>query len=221
MLSTNEEYLCEMCNDEKKLVFISENYCMKCGKPVEEGAEYCSDCEGKKTPFLYGRAALLYNSSMRESMVRFKYYGRREYAAFYGEMLYRCFGDWIRRTAPDAFIPVPVHKERYRRRGYNQAQLIAEELAKYCDVSVVTDYLVRTKNTLPQKELSDRERFANLCRAFSVRDSGAELYKNLKCVIIIDDIYTTGSTVRACSQVLKEYGIREIFFLSVCIGKGF
>lgn len=221
VLSTKEEYLCEMCNAGEKPVFVSENYCMKCGKPVEEGIEYCSDCEGREMPFLYGRAAFLYDSRMKESMMRFKYYGRREYAAFYGKMLYRCFGEWIEKIAPDALIPVPVHKERYRRRGYNQAQLVAEELAKYCGVSVVTDYLIRIKNTLSQKELSGRERFANLCRAFSVTDDAPELYKSLKCVIIIDDIYTTGSTVRACSQVLKEQGIRDIFFLSVCIGKGF
>ena len=194
---------------------------MKCGKPIESDEEYCQDCMGKETFFQYGYAVFLYDSRMKESVARFKYHARKEYAKFYGYAMYERFGDWIGRIAPDALIPVPIHRERYRKRGYNQAELIAVELGKRCGIPVISDYLVRTKNTLPQKELSDKERFANLCRAFSVRNEVQELYKNLKCVIIIDDIYTTGSTISACSQMLCERGIRSIYFLSVCIGKGY
>lgn len=219
VLTVGKQYLCRECVGT--LPYIEGAYCMKCGKPVEEGKEYCMDCAGKERRFICGRAVFLYDDRMRESMSRFKYHARREYAEFFGMVLYQCFGNWIENISPDALIPVPVHRERYRKRGYNQAELLALELGKRCGVQVLTDYLVRTKNTLPQKELSDKERFANLCCAFSVSKKAQELYKKLKCVIIIDDIYTTGNTISACSQILGEQGIRSIYFLCVCIGKGF
>ena len=84
---------------------------------------------------------------------------------------------------------------------------------------VVSDYLVRTKNTLPQKELSDRERYVNLCRAFSIRTETQELYNAMKCVILIDDIYTTGSTIEACAQTLSRQGVYKIYFLCISIGQ--
>lgn len=194
---------------------------MKCGKPVEEEEEYCLDCQGKDTSFLYGRALFRYNQPMRGSMARFKYHGRQEYAPFYAKELYKQFGKWLIQLAPDALIPVPIHDKRRRKRGYNQAELVAEELGKLCRIEVIKDYLVRSKNTKPQKGLSDRERIANLQAAFSVGSVAQELYNKLKCVIIIDDIYTTGSTVEACSRVLREQGVERVYFLCICIGQGF
>lgn len=209
--------MCSRCDGRAK--FITENYCMKCGKPVEGDAEYCPDCGKRETAFRYGRSVFLYDNLMQRSISRFKYHGRQEYAAFYAQAMYEQFHTWIRQTAPDALIPVPVHKERYRKRGYNQAELVAGELGRLCNVPVVSDYLVRTKNTLPQKELSGKERYVNLCDAFSIRSASQELYKALKCVILIDDIYTTGSTIEACARILSRYGVGEIYFLCISIGQ--
>lgn len=194
---------------------------MKCGRPVEEEMEYCLDCRGKETTFEYGHSVFLYDDLMKNSISRFKYHGRQEYAAFYAHAMYQRFHTWIEKLAPDAFIPVPIHKERYQRRGYNQAELVAAELSRLCGIPAVTDYLVRTKNTLPQKELSERERFVNLYQAFSVQTVSRELYKSLKCVIIIDDIYTTGSTVEACAKILSMHGVDRIYFLCISIGQRF
>jgi ComF family protein len=134
--------------------------------------------------------------------------------------MFKQYGDWIGQLMPDALIPVPVHKERYRKRGFNQAELVAKELGKYCKIPVISDFLIRVKNTLPQKELSDRERSDNLRHAFSVRNESQELSKLIDCVIIIDDIYTTGSTIEACTRTLQEVGVKKVYFLCVCIGQG-
>lgn len=217
VLSVKEEFLCHFC--EGGAEFITDDYCMKCGKPVEENAEYCPDCAGKETAFEYGRAVFLYGRQIRESISRFKYHGRQEYAAFYAHAMYQQFQSWIEGIAPDAFVPVPVHKERRRKRGYNQAELVANELGRLCGIQVVSDCLVRIENTVPQKELSGRERYANVNHAFCVRSETQELYKTLKCVIIIDDIYTTGSTMETCAQVLSRYGVRRIYFLCISIGQ--
>lgn len=217
VLLPKEKFLCRRC--EGRAAFITGDYCMKCGKPVEGDEEYCPDCSRKETTFQCGRSVFVYDSLMRGSITRFKYHGRQEYAGFYAHAMYQQFHVWMDQIAPDALIPVPVHKERYRKRGYNQAELVAVELSRLCGVPVVSDYLLRTKNTLPQKELSDRERYVNLCRAFSLRTETQELYKTMKCVILIDDIYTTGSTIEACAQILSRRGVCKIYFICISIGQ--
>ena len=124
---------------------------------------------------------------------------------------------WDEMIQPDMLLPVPVHKKRLQQRGYNQAELIAKELGVHARIPVVTDWLCRQENTLPQKELSAQERFQNLQGAFAVKE--AELYTNINCVIIIDDIYTTGSTIEACSQVMRKIGVQNIYFLCLCSGQ--
>lgn len=116
--------------------------------------------------------------------------------------------------------PVPVHPARYRRRGYNQAEILARHFGKLSGLPVGTEMIARIKDTRPQKELSAGERKRNLAGAFSVGRQVRELNQIPECVIIMDDIYTTGSTMEACSAVLKETGIRRIYFLCVCIGQG-
>jgi ComF family protein len=182
--------------------------------------EYCGDCKGRKTSFQYGYGLFVYNSLMQESVARFKYHGRQEYAYFYALELKRIYGEWLRQVSPAALIPVPVHPKRFQKRGYNQAELIARRLGKLTGIPVKTDLIFRQKDTLAQKELSEQERRQNLKDAFFVKKH-EELNLLKECVILIDDIYTTGSTIEECSRVLRQAGIQKIFFLCVCIGKGY
>lgn len=218
-LPVKEQFVCSACSD--LLEYTGENYCMKCGRPVKEGEEYCSACKEKKTFYQSGRSLFLYNAAIRESISRFKYYGRQEYAAFYAKAMYQTYGEWMKALRPDALIPVPIHRRRYRERGFNQAEILAKELGKYSEIPVLTEYLIRVKHTLPQKELSEKERLKNLHQAFSVRSGSQQLYKNLNCVIIIDDIYTTGSTIDMCASVLRKEGVGAIHFLCISTGQGF
>lgn len=219
VLASREEYLCKHCISLPR--FIGEDYCMKCGKPVKNEEEYCMDCKDKKTTYLYGRSTFVYDHFMRTSVSRFKYHGRQEYAKYYAHEMYQRFGAWMKAVKADALIPVPIHRERFRQRGFNQAESIAKELSRLSKIPVLSGFLMRIKNTLPQKELSEKERFQNLQQAFQVASCKEKLYKEMKCVIIIDDIYTTGSTIEACSQILRKWGIEKIYFLCVCIGQGY
>lgn len=221
VLKSGEKYnVCMSCAE--KIKYIKEPYCKKCGKPLEkEYEEYCGDCTGKATSFEYGRAVFSYNMYIRESISRFKYHGRKEYAEFYADRMYECCSDWIKKILPDALIPVPIHKKRYNKRGYNQSELIADKLGALCGTPVLSDYILRQKNTRPQKELTPVERENNLKNAFVITKKAKELYKAVNCVIIIDDIYTTGSTIEACSHILKENGVSTVYFLCVSIGMGF
>lgn len=215
VLKMKETEICAQCKDLPLL--IGEDFCMKCGKSVPQEQEYCEDCQSKKTTFLCGRSVFSYNRDLRRSIARFKYHGRQEYASYYGRMMYQVHKEWLQQVQPDMLLPVPVHKKRLQQRGYNQAELLAKELGRYANLPVVADLLIRQENTLPQKELSAQERLSNLQGAFVAKE--AELYTNVNCVIIVDDIYTTGSTIEACSQVMRKIGVQNIYFLCLCSGQ--
>lgn len=150
-------------------------------------------------------------------MYRFKDGGRREYAAFYAKESERLFGKWIEQKGVEVIVPVPVHKNKKRKRGYNQAEVYAKELGKLTHIPVDTKLLLRVIDTLPQKKLNDKERKKNLKKAFKIGRDGVQWKK----VLLVDDIYTTGSTADAASEILKEEGIENIYILSVTIGKGY
>lgn len=210
---------CKECIGKAELV--KSPFCMKCGKPLESSREFCMDCMKKETSFICGRAVFVYNKYMRKSLEEFKYHGRAGYAKYYAKKMFEAYKEWIESISPDALIPVPVHINRMLDRGYNQAGIIADILGELAGIQVIHDLLVRRKDTVPQKELTAKERKDNLYRAFDVVRETWELYQNVKCVIIIDDIYTTGSTIEECSYVLKCAHVESIYFLCTCIGKGY
>jgi Predicted amidophosphoribosyltransferases len=159
---------------------------------------------------------------MRRSIADFKYHNKKEYAKFYMEEMIRLFAAGIIKMNPDVIVPVPIHKSKYQERGYNQADILAKGIAKELGIEVLSQLLIRTKKTLPQKKLSDKERLRNLQEAFLFNKVAADRFKgDIKRVLLIDDIYTTGSTIEACTNVLKSEGISEVYFLVLCIGKGF
>ncbi len=127
------------------------------------------------------------------------------------------YEDLLRSWNPDALVPIPLHKTRKRKRGFNQAQLLAEKLGKRLEIPVEKRILERTKKTGPQKELNDVQRRANLKNAFQVRQNDVRL----KRIVLVDDIYTTGSTIDAAAAVLLEHGAEKVYFLTICIGRGF
>lgn len=198
-----------------KLELLTPPWCMKCGKKLTEETEYCADCRRKEHGFVQGRALYRYDSAAR-SIYRFKYSGRREYASFFGEQAAEYLGNFIRDVHPDALIPVPLHKKRRATRGYNQAELLAEEIGKRLDIPVAAKYVVREKNTAPLKYENPEERQNNLKKAFIIAQNDVKL----KRVMIIDDIYTTGSTMDEISSALKESGIEEIYFVALACGAG-
>ena len=208
------EKVCRKCKHQ--IVYIREPYCLKCGKQLgQEEKEYCSDCERIKHLYVQGTALYDYGS-MADSVFRFKYGGRAEYAAFYGRDLYEKKAEWLAGIRPDALVPVPVHSSRMRGRGYNQAYLIARELSRYCGIPVRNNLIGRTRRTKPLKNLSHEERQNNLKKAFKILKNDVKL----STIVIIDDIYTTGSTVDAMSRTFREAGVGQIYFMALAIGRG-
>ena len=209
------EPACRICRT--KLPLVRQPACRKCGKPLlEEEREYCQDCTRKHHWYRQGRAAFVYDELMRRSIAKFKYEGRREYAAFYAEEIVRSCGKEATLWQAQALVPIPLHLSRRRKRGFNQAELLAEELSRRMGIPVDKKVLVRTKHTKAQKQLNDQERMNNLKHAFSVRKGSIPS----KTIILVDDIYTTGSTVDEAARVLLENGAQTVYFLCICVGRG-
>ena len=213
--------ICIPCDE--KLELIVEPRCKKCSKPIElEQKECCSDCERKNYHFDCGYSLWVYDSVMKKSISDFKYCYKKEHAKYYIEKLIEVYGNTITKLAPDAIVPVPIHKSKYRERGYNQAEILAKGISRELNIPVLSHLLIRNKKTLPQKQLSDKERLRNLQEAFAINEIIADEHLNrLNKILIVDDIYTTGSTIEACTNVLIKHGIEHVYFITLCIGKGF
>ena len=206
--------ICPKC--VKELSPVKQPVCLRCGKEIDGGvAEYCPDCTKKKRTFERNFALLNYDGVASRSMSAVKYRGRREYLDFYGQAVCLRYGRAIRRASPDVIVPVPVHPSRKRQRGFNQAELLAERIGRRLEIPVCAKGLRRVKKTLPQKQLNQEERLRNLQRAFVP----GRLPKGVRTVLLVDDIYTTGSTMEACGQALKTMGVEKVYGVTLCIGR--
>ena len=204
--------LCEEC--KANIRYISDNYCFKCGKAmtgVEE--EFCDDCKKYNHSFRKGRALFEYDV-VRESIYRYKYNKRAEYAEFYAKEIVEKLGDEIRGYKAQALVPIPLYRWKEKKRGYNQANLIAVEMSKLLNIPVYSDLIVRSKNTTPLKNLNRDDRQNNLKKAFKMKVNVVKL----NTIILIDDIYTTGSTIDEVAKEFLEVGVQKIYFITVAIG---
>ena len=187
---------------------------MRCGKGLsKQETEYCHDCGKYKHMFVRGRSLYRYYS-VAGALFRFKYQGRQEYADFFGEELYRYLGRDILAMKPDAIVPVPLHKSRLKERGYNQAALLGKALAKRCGIPFREDLVIRAKKTVQQKQLSRIERQNNLKKAFKLSGNSVKL----NTLLLVDDIYTTGSTVDALAEVLLRGGVKQVYVVTLAAG---
>lgn len=208
--------VCPECRN--KLPYVRTPSCMKCGKELEcEEQEYCEDCRRIPKHYVRGYPVFNYTESIQKGVMAFKYHNRREYAEFYGEEIWNRFEPDFQRIRLDGILPVPLHWRKQRSRGYNQAELLAQYLSRQMQVPMYSGLLVRRIYTTPQKELNDRERLNNLKKAFLFHKNDVKLNR----ILLVDDIYTTGATIEACAEVLRQAGIEQVYYTSICIGKSF
>jgi ComF family protein len=201
----------------RRLNFVGSPCCIRCGREIDDvEAEYCNDCGTRSRSYIKGFPAVEYDAEITPCMMAFKYGGKSGYADFLASLIIKRQGQAILDIAPDVLIPVPVHRERLKKRGYNQAELLAKSLSTYLGIPYDSKLLIREKNTRALKALNGEEREQNLKNAFNSASKSVEYSR----VLLVDDIYTTGATIEGCTCVLKKLGLQEIFYTSVCIGKG-
>lgn len=191
-----------------------EPLCKKCGRPVKTEEEYCQDCRREQHYFSEGRSIFSYGEMWRQSLVRFKYYGCREYGDFYAKVMSIYGKKYLERWRPQLIVPVPLHPRKKRNRGFNQAAYLAERLSGFCGIPWREDVVRKVRNTRSQKKLNAAKRRQNLKNAYQVTADITGL-----SVLVVDDVYTTGSTMDAMAQCLLEAGAKEVYFLTVCAGR--
>ena len=143
--------------------------------------------------------------------------GRQEYGDFFGEEMARLLGDFIGRVRPDVIVPVPLYRGKLRKRGYNQAACLARALGRSLELPVDEKLVKRVRNTAPMKHLNPTERQNNLKKAFIIGRNDVKLYDR---IILVDDIYTTGTTLDEIAALLKEHGVSKVYCVTLACGSG-
>lgn len=199
----------------RKLKLQTPPWCIKCGKKLLMENDICDDCREANHVFIRGRSLYSYKE-IAESIYRFKYSGRQEYAEYYAEEIVKYLGDFIKSVKPDALVPVPLHRKRLAKRGYNQASVLSKQISKLIKIPTNDHFVIRKKNTKALKILAPSERQKNLQNAFIVRQNSVKL----NTIIIIDDIYTTGATIDEIGRTLLRAGAKDVYFVTLASGQG-
>ncbi len=187
-------------------------FCRVCGHPFDPGAFHdalCADCREAKSNFDCARAAFLFEGAPRLAIHRFKYNGKSALGERLAPFLHRVLerDETLRDLRFDYIAPVPLHARRERKRGFNQSEVLARALAPSINVAFA-HALVRTRPTTPQVGLRAKERVNNVRGAFSVAPK-FELPTGA-FVLLVDDVFTTGATLRECAKVLRRAGAATV-----------
>ena len=182
----------------------------------DETKEYCRDCERRKSNYEQGRSLWVHIPPVSNSIYRLKYHNKRYYAEIFGKELADEFEFQIQRWGIEAIIPIPLHRSKIRKRGYNQTELLAKQLSECIGIPMEKDVLYRIKKTRPLKEMDGEQRHRNLQGAFAV----SKAWNPCQNILLIDDIYTTGSTIERAAGILKKAGVENVYFLTLSIGQG-
>lgn len=225
-------YLCEDCI--ATLEISQHQFCL-CKKPKLTQKGKCPSCQAKKLSGLY--SALPYQNLLVKHLIqKFKYEPFiKELAKPLSSLIINHF-QLVEKPLTDfsnfVLIPVPLHKKKLKWRGFNQAEEIGKELAKnmrsiqgsaeqneagscFLSLKLLNNVLIKTKETLPQVELPDKEKEENIKGVFLVKNENK--IKGRK-ILLVDDVYTTGSTVEECARILKEAGAKEVWGIVVARG---
>lgn len=211
----SERGICVVC--DKAYEKLYGDICSICGKPlIDITNDRCHDCRKTEHSYICGRSMWVYEDEVQSSIQKFKYDEFKEMGLQFAKELSRYYNS-INIGDIDMIVSVPLHEQRLKTRGYNQARVIAYHFSNLVGIELMDDdALIRVQNTEAQKQLNDKERVVNLEKAFL---SNGDSVKGKK-ILLIDDIYTTGATINACAKALLYNGAKEIYYLALAIGRG-
>lgn len=207
--------LCDMC--VRSLKWANGRSCQRCGKILQDSyaPDLCTDCLEEEHIFKKGYTCVEYTAAERDIIHNFKYKDKAYLGRKLAEILYDRIE--VEELEPDVVIPVPMHIKKQRIRGYNQADVMACSLAKLMGVPYEGKALIRIIETKPMSSLGALERKSNIQHAFVIRDNKKSELAG-KRVLLVDDVYTTGSTADSCASVLLAAGAEEVFVITFASG---
>ncbi len=214
ILQDPSRMICPKC--EKLRRPIGEPRCKKCGKALFRAEEeYCRDCRGRAHYFEEGVGIFSYDASAHRSLLLYKQQGRREYGEYYAKAAVFYGKGYLERWRPQLILPVPMHPVDQRRRGFHQGEDLAVQIGRESGIPVRGDLIKKVKRTSAQKKLGAAERRKNLEGAFLGKAGRWPVER----VLLVDDVYTTGSTMDAMAKEIQTHGVSRIFFLTIFIGQ--
>lgn len=200
--SSPTDGFCETC---KGALTVIDAYCDVCGQMMQKG--YACECEGHDFVFVKNRSVFVYDAIMSDVIHAFKYGNHPAHGKVLGKIMasrFNCYFEHI-----DLIMPTPMYRAKERLRGFNQAALLAREIALHTGITYDNKSLIRVRDTTAQSGLSAAEREANLSNAFKwVGKPGSIAGKN---ILLVDDIMTTGSTLNECATALLREGCLGIY----------
>jgi ComF family protein len=208
LVRPGERVVCRDCLDGLKMT--PSPFCLCCGRFFDGSGEshLCAACLEKRPSFVRHRSVARYEGVVKDIILAYKYRGFEVLAGALGDFIIRNLGReddlW---SGLEAIIPVPLHPAKERKRGFNQARLLARRLSQRTGIPIVNRRLVKVRATPAQTSLDARDREINLRGAFRVRKLAGLAGK---AVLLVDDVYTTGSTLRECSRALRRAGVKEV-----------
>ncbi|WP_420548710.1 double zinc ribbon domain-containing protein [Curvivirga sp.] len=209
-----------ICSDcWSQISFIAQPICFCCGYPFENitgisNHSYCAACLAQKPKFHMARAAVTYNDLSRDLLLKFKHGDQQHIAPLFTRWLNMASLHFPDDIKFDYVIPVPLHSRRLIKRRFNQAALLAKAFAKQNDLIYAANLLQRIKQTETQGHLTPKARRRNLHGAFRVSKKFQQSLQD-RTVLVIDDVYTTGSTVEEAAKILRKNGAKEVYILTV------
>lgn len=216
---------------ERLLRLLYPVKCIICDAVLrEDSAVYlCSECHGvlpchgngfrklREIPYCDSAfAAFKYSDGIDTAIQSMKFKHQPLLAGTLAYLLYERMMESNITSEFDAIIPVPMHPRKKRERGYNQSQLIANELSLYLGIPVLDEVLIKNRYTRPQSQLGREERIRNLDGAFSVKTANKIINKK---ILLVDDVVTTGTTINNCAKILYERGASALFASVIAIAE--
>lgn len=211
-------HLCADCRG--RITAIRSPLCLICGTPfaTEAGIDHtCGACLQHPPHFASARAAALFDGPLKELIHLFKYTGKVQIRRPLALLTAAQLAPFVQKIAPDCLVPVPLHPRKLRERGFNQAVLLGQLLARQWQLPVSINNLRRIRWTEPQITLSADQRRLNVQGAFAVHDPTAFARKRL---LLLDDVYTTGNTVAECAKSLKRAGATAVHVVTIARATG-
>ncbi|MCK9229389.1 MAG: ComF family protein [Syntrophales bacterium] len=199
----------------RRITLTGEPLCPLCGTPfagTDHTSRLCGECIRKPPPYSRARTIGAFNGPLLEAIHLFKYRNHLPAGERLGSLMARWSYDTLSIADYDRIIPVPLHAAKLKERGFNQSLVLARRIARFSAVPVDALSLQKIAPGHPQVGLGRDRRRENVRGTFALR-GGTEL-EGLK-VLLVDDVYTTGSTVRECTHVLMKSGVREVAVLAL------
>jgi len=203
--------ICDQCRSSMQ--WLKDHFCSRCGRPRSRSSQSCRSCSGYPHGLVRIRAALLFSGPLRKVIHRYKYDGLFALARPLAELMALAWPTW--QMPSDLVLPIPLHPRRQRRRGFNQSLLLLNELGRRLGWDCRPEAIQRDRYTSPQTNLARVERLENVRGAFRADP----VLVGGKRILLIDDVYTTGSTLSAASEALLEAGAHSVsaYCLSVAV----